>query len=78
MSMRLAELLEPADERRRFLLGYVGAVQTHKEPGGIISMSPLPKSFSEPTWSRMVRESMSLELAVERRTLLGERKRATL
>ena len=37
------------------------------EPGGIISMSPLPSSFSEPTWSRMVRESWRLAVAKEMR-----------
>jgi len=26
-------------------------------PGGMKSMSPLPRSFSAPTWSRIVRES---------------------
>ena len=30
-------------------------------------MSPLPRSFSEPTWSRMVRESWRLAVAKEMR-----------
>ncbi len=30
-------------------------------------MSPLPRSFSEPTWSRMVRESCRLAVAKEMR-----------